>query len=89
LREHQLYGKLKKYEFWLEEVVFLGHAISMEGIKVEPQKMKAIIDWLRATNVTEIKSFLGLASYYCRFSKNFSKITSFLTNLLNKTTKFE
>jgi len=34
LREHQLYGKLKKCEFWLEEMVFLGHVVSKEGIKV-------------------------------------------------------
>ena len=44
LREHQLYGKLKKCEFWLEEVVFLGHAVTKEGIKVNPQKVKAITE---------------------------------------------
>ena len=38
LREHQLYGKLKKCEFWLEEVVFLGHVITKEGIKVDPKR---------------------------------------------------
>ena len=45
LREHQLYGKLKKCEFWLEEVVFLGHVVTKEGIKVDPQKVKAITEW--------------------------------------------
>ena len=58
LMEHQLYGKLKKCEFWLEEVVFLGHVITKEGIKVDPQKVKAIIEWPRPTNVTEIRNFL-------------------------------
>ena len=38
LREHQLYGKLKKCEFWLEEVVFLGHVVAKEGIKVDPRR---------------------------------------------------
>jgi len=36
LREHWLYGKLEKCEFWLEEVVFLGHVVTKEGIKVDP-----------------------------------------------------
>jgi len=44
LREHQLYGKLKKCKFWLEEVVFLGHVVTKEGIKVDPQKVKAITE---------------------------------------------
>ena len=89
LREHQQYGKLKKCEFSLEEVVFLGHVVSKEGIKVNPQKVKAIIDWLRLTHVTEISSSLGLAGYYHRSVKVFSKIASTLTNLLKKTTMFE
>jgi len=89
LREHQLYAKLKKCEFWLEEIVFLGHVVSKEGIKVDPQKVKAIMDLPRPTNVTEIRNFLRLAGYYRRFIKDFSKISSPLTNLLKKVVKFE
>jgi len=73
----------------LEEVVFLGHVVSKEVIKVDPQKVKAILDWPRPTNVTEIRSCLGMAGYYRWFVKDFSKIASTLTNLLKKTTKFE
>jgi len=58
LREHHLYGKLKKCEFWLEEVVLLGHVLIKEAIKVDPQKVKAITEWSRPTNVTKIKSFM-------------------------------
>jgi len=64
LREHKLYAKLKKCAFWLEEVVYLGHVVTKEGIKVDSQKVKVITEWPRPTNVTEIRSFLSLAGYY-------------------------
>ena len=62
VKEHQLYGKLKKCEFWLE-AIFLGNVVSKEGIKVDCQKVKTILDFPRLTNVTEIISFLGLDGY--------------------------
>jgi len=71
LRENQLYVKLDKCEFWLQEVVFLGHVISTEGILVNPRKVEAVLKWERLTNVTEIRSFLGLAGYYRRFIEGF------------------
>jgi len=89
LREHQPYGKLKKCEFWSEEVIFLGHVVSKKEIKVNPQKVKTILDWRRLSNVTDIRSFLGLAGYYHQFVKDFLKIASALTNLLKNTAKFE
>jgi len=57
----------------LEEVVFLGHVVTKEGIKVGPQKMKAITEWSRPTNIIDIESFLGLAGDYRRFIKDFQK----------------
>ena len=51
LRENQLYAKLDKCELWLEEVVFLGHVISAEGIFVDPRKVEAVLKWERPTNV--------------------------------------
>ena len=89
LREHQLYAKLKKCEFWLEEVMFFRHVVSKEGIKVNLHKIKAMMEWPRPTNVTEVRSFLGLAGYYRRFVKDFSKIAFSLTNLLKKAIKFK
>ena len=61
LREHQLYAKLCKCEFWLKEVGLLGHVISGEGIAVDPSKVQFVTEWLAPTSVGEIHSFLGLA----------------------------
>ncbi|GMH05046.1 hypothetical protein Nepgr_006886 [Nepenthes gracilis] len=89
LREHQLFAKLKKCEFWLEEVGFLGHVISKEGIFVDPKKVEAVVNWNRPTSVTEVRSFLGLAGYYRRFVENFSQIALPLTQLTKKDARFE
>jgi hypothetical protein len=88
LRENQLYAKLDKYEFWLKEVVFLGHVISVEGIFVDPRKVEAVLKWERSTNVIEIRSFFGLAGYYRRFIEGFSTIRSPLTKLACKEDRF-
>ena len=47
LREHQLYAKYSKCEFWLPEVTYLGHVISKDGIAVNPERVQAILDWTR------------------------------------------
>ena len=88
LREHQLYAKLSKCNFWLQEVEFLGYTICKEGIKVDPKKVEAVAQWLRLTNVTEIRSFLGLARYYRKFIRDFSRIAAPLTRLTRKQEKF-
>jgi hypothetical protein len=52
LRDHQLYDKFSKSEFWLENVEFLGHVVSRNGIEVDPQKIEAVKQWLRPTSAT-------------------------------------
>ena len=88
LRQHQLYAKFFKCEFWLGEVMFLGHIISGVGIKVDPAKVDAVSSWNRPKNVTEIRSFLGLAGYYRRFIQDFSKVVAPLTRLTKKEVPF-
>jgi hypothetical protein len=89
LEEKKLYAKLKKCEFWLDSVAFLGHVISKDGISVDPKKVEAVVEWNRPNNVTEIRSFLGLASYYRRFVEGFSHLAMPLTCLTQKGVKFE
>jgi hypothetical protein len=89
LRQNQLYANFSKCEFWLEEVTFLGHVLTAEGVVVDPVKIEAVKEWEQPRNPTDIHSFLGLASYYRRFIENFSKIAKPMTNLLKKTNEFE
>jgi hypothetical protein len=84
LKENKLYGKVEKCEFGVTEVDFLGHKITQEGLKMDDHKVKANLDWETPRLVSALRLFLGLASYYCKFIKNFAKIASPLTNLLKK-----
>ena len=88
LREHQLYAKFSKCEFWLKEVGFLGHVVSGEGVAVDPSKV-TVTEWETPKTVGDIRSFLGLAGYYRRFIENFSRIAKPMTELLKKENKFD
>ncbi|KAL3523596.1 hypothetical protein ACH5RR_016430 [Cinchona calisaya] len=89
LRKEKLYAKFSKCEFWLKSIAFLGHVISEHGVSADPKKIEAIVDWHRPTNVTKVRSFLGLAGYYRKFVEGFSVIAIPLTRLTQKRSKFE
>ena len=64
LRKEKLHEKFSKCEFWLREVQFLGHIVGTEGIRVDPAKIEAVMNWDRTKTPTEVISFMGLAGYY-------------------------
>ena len=88
LREHQLYAKLSKCEFWLDKVEFLRHVITKDGIAVNPKNVQDVLDWQAPKNVKEIRGFLGMAGYYRRFIEGFSKIAGPMIKLLRKNAPF-
>ncbi|WVZ93436.1 hypothetical protein U9M48_039414 [Paspalum notatum var. saurae] len=79
LREHKLYAKFSK---------FYGACLIEKGVAVDPSKVKDVPNWKRLETVTEIGSFLGLAGYYRRFIKDFSKIAKPMTSLTKKNASF-
>ena len=82
LREHKLYAKFSKCEFWLDRVQFLGHVLTPKGISVDPSKVQDVLNWKSPKLVHLICQFLGLAGYYWRFILDFSKIAQPMTKLL-------
>jgi hypothetical protein len=66
IQEHRLYAKLRKCEFWMKQVAFLGHVISKGGISIDPSKVQDVLSWNVPTSVSDIQSFLELAGYYRR-----------------------
>ena len=88
LKEHKLFAKIKKCEFWLDQIYFLGHVVSKDGILVDPSKVEAVLSWKRPTTMFEVRSFLGMAGYYRRFIDGFSKISLPITRSTQKNAKF-
>ncbi|WVZ52806.1 hypothetical protein U9M48_003828 [Paspalum notatum var. saurae] len=88
LREHKLYAKFSKCEFWIDEVRFLGHVVSKGGIAVDPSKVGLVTNRKVPEIPKEVRGFSGLAGYYRRFIENFSRIAKPMTSLSEKDAEF-
>ena len=84
-----MYVKFSKCEFWLIEVRFLGHVMSASSVSVDLEKVEAIMSWERPKSIIEIHIFLGLAGYYRRFIRDFSRFAAPMTRLTWKEVKFK
>ena len=84
LEEKQLYAKTSKCFFGVQEVENLGHIVSHEGVKVDPNKIKAIKEWKVPTTINQLRRFLRLTGYYRKFVKNYRRISAPPTSLLKK-----
>ncbi|GBG77967.1 hypothetical protein CBR_g25898 [Chara braunii] len=84
LKEAQLHLNLEKSEFGRNSVIYLGHRLSANGLEPEATKVDVIQSWPQPANVHELRSFLGLASYYRKFVPKFSIIAHPLSRLTSK-----
>lgn len=82
LSKHGLKLRPDKCKLFHRQVKFLGHVVDREGVKPDPEKIAAVVDWPAPTTAKELKAFLGLAGYYRRFVPGFAKIARPLNSLL-------
>jgi hypothetical protein len=88
LRDARLFGNLEKYVFCTDRVFFLSYFVTPQGIEIDQAKVEAIQGWPLPKTITQVRSFLGLAGFYCRFVKDFSTIAALLNALTKKGVPF-
>ena len=89
LEENDLYVKLEKCKWKVREVGFLGVVIGPEGIKIEEEKVKGVLEWLTPKCIKDMQKFLGLANYYCRFIEGFVVVARLLHDMVKKDKRWD
>ena len=89
LEENNLYVKLEKCKWKVRKIEFLRVVIGLEGIKMEEEKVKGILEWLTPRYVKDVQKFLGLANYYCQFIEDFTAIARSLHDMVKKDKKWD
>jgi len=89
LEENNLFVKLEKCKWKVREVEFLGVVIGPKGVEMQRKKVEGVLNWPVPRNVKEVQKFLGLANYYRRFIKDFTKIAAPLHVLVRKEQKWK
>jgi hypothetical protein len=89
LRKESLFANLKKCNFCMDMIVFLGYVVSAKYVEMDEAKVKAIQEWPTPRSITDVRSFHGLAIFYRRFVENFSTIASSLTEIVKKAVGFK
>ena len=89
LEENDLYVKQEKCKWKVREIEFLGVVIGLEGIKMEKEKIKGVLEWLTLKCIKDVQKFLGLANYYCQFIEGFATIARLLHDLVKKDKKWD
>ena len=84
MHDQSLFAKLSKCEFGLTELLYIGHIIGQYGLKVDMEKIRSILECPRPKSLIELSGFIGICTYYRKFVKGFSQLTSPLTDLINK-----
>lgn len=88
LRQHQLLLQPDKCNFLMEEIKFLGHIVSGSGVRMDPDKVRAVTNYPTPKSSKQVKSFLGLVGYYRKFISHFAEIAKPLNNLQKKNVPF-
>ena len=89
LKEAELQVDIKKCEFFKQEIAFLNVILSIDGLRMDPAKIEAIVNWERPTCLKEVQAFVGFCNFYRRFIKAFSKLAKPLTKMAKKKVGFE
>jgi len=74
LKQQQFFLKASKCAFGKQELEYLGHIVSHQGVKVDSKKIEAMVAWPRPANISELRGFLGLTGYYHKFVRNYGLI---------------